>query len=292
MPWQKIIAAGETIGLKLSAAERKLIVDCLYVMDSRLQERIRQAPKNQDVPLTLDELEDLHGNLAFDANHTDDKKHERALDKILRKIERMLDFYSDAPQADEGAPRPSPKSSAAPMICGSSEVPAEFRQVYLELVSLTDEFCNEHLNVEYQELCREMAISICQPESPVLRGKRASWASGIVYTVGWVNFLGDPSQEPHVRSEEIAEWFGVSTGTMLSKAKTIREGLGLIALDPDFTLPSRIDENPLIWMLQINNGLIIDIRHAPREAQEAAYKRGLIPYIPADRESSCKNDDD
>lgn len=292
MPWQKIIAAGETVGLKLSAAERKLIIDCLYVMDSRLQERIRQAPQIQDVPFTLDELEDLHGNLAFDANHTDDKKHERALDKILRKIERLLDFYSEAPQADEGAQRPSPKSSAVPMICGSSEVPAEFRQVYLELVSLTDEFCNERLNLEYQELCREMAIAICQPQSPVLRGKRASWACGIVYAVGWVNFLGDPIQEPHVRSEEIAEWFGVSTATMHSKAKAIREGLGLISFDPDFTLPSRIDENPLIWMLQLNNGLIVDIRHAPREAQVAAYERGQIPYIPADREAPGENDDD
>lgn len=293
MPWQKIIAAGETVGLKLSVAERKLIVDCLYVMDGGLQERIRRASQNQDVPFTLDELEDLHGNLAFDANHADDRKHERALDKILRKIERLLDFYSEAPQADEGARRPSPKSSAVPMICGSSEVPAEFRQVYLELVSLTDEFCNERLNLEYQELCREMAISICQPQSPVLRGKRASWACGIVYAVGWVNFLGDPSQEPHVRSEEIAEWFGVSTATMHSKAKAIREGLGLIAFDPDFTLPSRIDENPLVWMLQIKNGLIIDIRHAPREAQVAAYERGLIPYIPADRrESSSENVND
>jgi ribosomal protein S15P/S13E len=292
MPWQKIIAAGETVGLKLSAAERKLIVACLYVMDGGLQERIRQAAQNQDVQFTLDELEDLHGNLAFDANHADDRKHERALDKILRKIERLLDFYSEAPQAEEDAPRPNPKSSAVPMICGSSEVPGEFRQVYLELVSLTDEFCNERLNLEYQGLCRDMAISICQPESPVLRGKRASWASGIVYAVGWVNFLGDPSQKPHVRSEEIAEWFGVSTATMHSKAKAIREGLGLIALDPDFTLPSRIEENPLIWMVQLKNGLIVDIRHAPREAQVAAYERGLIPYIPADRESPGKNDDD
>jgi hypothetical protein len=294
MPWQKVITPAEAVELKLSAAERKLIVDCLYVMDGRLQDRIRQAARNQDVPFTLDELEDLHGNLAFDANHTDDKKRERALDKVLRKIERLLDFYREEPPQTnaEVAPRLSPVPSTAPMICGSSEVPAEFRQVYLELVSLTDEFCNDRLNVEYQELCREMAISICQPESPVLRGKRASWGSGIVYTVGWVNFLGDPSQQPHVRSEEIAEWFGVSTGTMLSKAKTIREGLGLIPLDPDFTLPSRIDENPLVWMVQINNGFIVDIRHAPREAQVAAYERGLIPYIPADRESSGEKVDD
>ena len=43
MTWQKTITPGETVGLKLSAAERKLIVDCLYVMDSRLQERVRHS---------------------------------------------------------------------------------------------------------------------------------------------------------------------------------------------------------------------------------------------------------
>jgi hypothetical protein len=292
MPWQKVIAAGETLGLKLSAAERRLIIDCLHVMDVRLHERVRQAARNQDVPFTLDELEDLHGNLAFDANHTDDKKRERALDRILRKIERLLDFYSESPKPGDDTARPRPASPTILMLDGSSEVPAEFRQVYLELVSLTDEFCNERLNPEYQELCREMAVSICQPGSPVLRGKRASWACGIVYAVGWVNFLGDPSQQPHVRADDIAQWFGVSTATMHSKAKAIREGLDLMPLDPDFTLPSRLDNNPLVWMLQLQNGLIIDIRHAPREAQVAAYERGLIPYIPADRNLSGDNDDD
>lgn len=242
MTWQKTITPGETVRLKLSAAERKLIVDCLYVMDSRLQERVRQAGRNEDVPFTLDELQDLHGNLAFDANHTDDKKYERALDKILRNIDRILSFYCEAQQVDENAPQLHPKLSTVPMICGSSEVPAEFRQEYLEIVALTDEFCNERLNLEYQDLCREMAITICQEGSPVVRGKRASWASGIVYSVGCINFLGDPSQQPHIRSEEIAKWFGVSTATMFSKAKTIREGLDLVPLDPAFTLSSRLDD--------------------------------------------------
>jgi hypothetical protein len=292
MTWQKIIAPGETVGLKLSDAERKLIVDCHYVMDSRVQERVGHTARGEDVPLTLDELEDLHGNLAFDANHTDDRKRERALDKILREIERLLRFYREADQAHEDAPRPRFDDSTVPMIAGSSEVPAEFRQVYLEIVSLTDEFCNERLNEEYQELCREMAISICQDGSPVVRGKRASWASGIVYSVGWINFLGDPSQEPHIRSEDIAKWFGVSTGTMLSKAKTIREGLDLVPLEPAFTLPSRLDDNPFVWMIECDNGLIIDIRHAPREVQVKAYERGLIPYIPADRALPGENEND
>ena len=43
-----------------------------------------------------------------------------------------------------------------------------------------------------------------------------------------------------------------------------------------------MDDNPLIWMLSVN-GFMMDIRHAPREVQEIAFKKGLIPYIPADR---------
>jgi hypothetical protein len=36
-------------------------------------------------------------------------------------------------------------------------------------------------------------------------------------------------------------------------------------------------------MVQIN-GLPVDIRHAPRHLQEIAFRKGLIPYIPADRQ--------
>jgi hypothetical protein len=34
----------------------------------------------------------------------------------------------------------------------------------------------------------------------------------------------------------------------------------------------------------------MDIRHAPRELQEAAFAKGLIPYIPADRAEDGKED--
>jgi hypothetical protein len=34
-------------------------------------------------------------------------------------------------------------------------------------------------------------------------------------------------------------------------------------------------------MLSVN-GMIVDIRSMPREAQEIAFEKGLIPYIPGD----------
>jgi hypothetical protein len=35
-------------------------------------------------------------------------------------------------------------------------------------------------------------------------------------------------------------------------------------------------------MIQVN-GLIADVRRLPRPIQEEAFRKGLIPYIPADR---------
>ena len=35
-------------------------------------------------------------------------------------------------------------------------------------------------------------------------------------------------------------------------------------------------------MIQVN-GLIADARHLPREIQEEAFRKGLIPYIPDDQ---------
>jgi len=51
--------------------------------------------------------------------------------------------------------------------------------------------------------------------------------------------------------------------------------------DPNWTLASNLDSKPMAWMLSVN-GMIVDIRTMPREAQEIALEKGLIPYIPDD----------
>jgi hypothetical protein len=67
-----------------------------------------------------------------------------------------------------------------------------------------------------------------------------------------------------------------------TEAKQICDLFDMLAMAPRWCLPSWVDQNPLVWMLEVN-GLLVDIRDMPREAQVAAYERGLIPYIPADR---------
>ena len=48
--------------------------------------------------LSLDDIEELHGNVAAAANHTEDKQLQRGLDRILEKLQTFLDKYDD--QAD------------------------------------------------------------------------------------------------------------------------------------------------------------------------------------------------
>jgi hypothetical protein len=42
-----------------------------------------------------------------------------------------------------------------------------------------------------------------------------------------------------------------------------------------------LDKNPLVWMAEVN-GYLVDLRAMPREVQEIAFEKGLIPYIPDD----------
>ena len=169
----------------------------------------------------------------------------------------------------------------------TAEVPEAYAARFADLVRLTDAFCDAHLNSEYKGPCREMAVTVCQKGWPVVSGKPEGWAAGVVYAIGRVNFLTDPNQNPHMKSTEIAEGFGVSVATMQAKTKVIWEGLDLIQWDPDWCLPSKMDRNPLVWMLEVN-GFLMDIRMAPRQAQVVAYEKGLIPYIPADRKGEAE----
>jgi Domain of unknown function (DUF6398) len=151
------------------------------------------------------------------------------------------------------------------------------------IVGMTDNFCQEHLDHEYGALCRKLAgvLSRKRP-SPLTKGKPVSWASGIVRVIGWVNFLNDPSQPHYMNISDIDDGFGVSEATGSAKAKAIRDLLKIHPLDPDWTLPRRMEQNPIAWMIQIND-LIVDARHLPRKLQEEAFRKGLIPYVPGER---------
>ena len=81
---------------------------------------------------------------------------------------------------------------------------------------------------------------------------------------------------------EVCSAFGVGQSTASAKARVISDALHTNRIDPTWMLKSIADQNPLLWMAEVN-GLLVDLRETPREVQVIAYEQGMIPYIPADQ---------
>jgi hypothetical protein len=168
------------------------------------------------------------------------------------------------------------------MKTNSLKVPESMQALYDEITVISDAFCKEHLNDEYAGMARKMAATLARKRpSPLINGQAKSWAAGIIYTLGQVNFLFDKSNHPYMRADELCKRIDVSQQTASGRAQKIREMLDIFQMHPDWTLPSRVDRNPMIWILNVN-GYMVDIRSMPREVQVIAFEKGLIPYIPAD----------
>jgi hypothetical protein len=172
-----------------------------------------------------------------------------------------------------------------PVKSKSMSVPEAILPRYQEIIALTDGLCQEKLNAEYAMLCRELAAALARKRpSPLISGQVKTWACGIVYTIGFVNFLFDKSQSLHMRADGLCAWFDVAASTGGNKAKQIRDMLRINQLDGKWMLPSMVDKHPLAWMISVN-GLIVDARSLPRHIQEETYRKGLIPYLPEDSSS-------
>lgn len=162
----------------------------------------------------------------------------------------------------------------------STRVPAALQDTFDAIAQGTDAFSKEHLNAEYQQTIRWALAALCRKRpSPLLKGKPNTWAAAAVHSVGMVKFLFDPTQTPHCKAADIWEHFGLASSTGQSHSKKIQEALGMGQMDPEWTLPGKLDANPLVWMLQVN-GLMLDARNLPLEVQDMAFAQGLIPYVP------------
>ena len=150
-----------------------------------------------------------------------------------------------------------------------------------EIAAITDSVCLSVLDEEYADLARRAVAKLARKRpSPLLAGRRASWAAGVVYALGHVNFLSDPASEPCVTADQLSAAFGVAKSTMSSKARQVRDLLRISRFSLEFQRAEVVARNPLAWIIEVN-GLAVDARHVPPGIQAEAYRRGLIPYIPA-----------
>jgi hypothetical protein len=90
------IKADETVPLELNERERELILNTFA--DDYLTGRLRVVPKTGEPPIfhfTLEDLDELAGFVAFEANHAKNKKLEKEWDHLYGRIEDLLESYTD-----------------------------------------------------------------------------------------------------------------------------------------------------------------------------------------------------
>jgi hypothetical protein len=166
----------------------------------------------------------------------------------------------------------------------STTVPKPMQAAYDAVASQTDAFCHDHLTDEYRDLARAMAAALSRKRpSPLASGQPRTWACGIIYVLGQLNFLSDKSSQPYMTMADVCAAFGVGSSTASAKARVIRDAVHTNRMDPTWMLKDFVDQNPLVWLAEVN-GIVVDIREMPREVQVIAYEKGMIPYIPADQE--------
>jgi hypothetical protein len=100
----KQIAVGAKVPLELNQRERDLIIQHTFA-GNNLTDRLRIVPTPGRRPFyrfTLDDLDELAGYVAAEANHAKVKKLANELHQLYARIAAVLESYTDEP--DE--PRP------------------------------------------------------------------------------------------------------------------------------------------------------------------------------------------
>lgn len=162
------------------------------------------------------------------------------------------------------------------------KIPKDVLDEGTTVLRITDGFCLQHLDAQYVQLCGDVVGKLaCKRPSPLLRGDLRIWASGVIYSMASQNFLFDKSQPMHPSAQQLGELLGVKKTTMGNKGNIVRSLLKIGMMDPEFTHPDLLKDNPLTWMLLVD-GMPMDVRGLPVEFQRQAFDMGLIPYVPGE----------
>lgn len=169
----------------------------------------------------------------------------RSLNENFKEAKARHGIVTSLPMSMEPRAVKEPKAKPAP-----KQPSREMLDRYVAgIKECTDAFCAEYLNDEYAALCRKLADKLARKRpSPLLSGQPRGWVCGIIRTIGWVNFLHDQSQTPHMQLRDIDAALGVSESSGAAKLATIRKMLRIRQLDPRWTLASRRYDDPLDWI--------------------------------------------
>ena len=91
---RKLISYGTKLPVAFSGKELDDIRSCIMIGEEFGRHAVVDG-KRFRLNLSLDDIEDLQGHVAAEANHTRDAKLRNRLDKIFLKLQGFLDGYDD-----------------------------------------------------------------------------------------------------------------------------------------------------------------------------------------------------
>ena len=91
---RKKIPYGQKIPVKITVRERDLIRDETFCNPNFAKLAVVEG-KGIKVDLSLDEIEEIQGYVAAEANHTKNRKLEKELYRLFDKLQVYLDTYDD-----------------------------------------------------------------------------------------------------------------------------------------------------------------------------------------------------
>ena len=106
---RKYIKPGTQLPFRLSARERAVVVE-KALLDPEIERALQGATAvgaKLVVNLNLDDIDDLHGCVAAEANHCDDPRVKSVLDAVCDRLGALLDRFTDESPAPLAAP-PAP----------------------------------------------------------------------------------------------------------------------------------------------------------------------------------------
>ncbi len=137
-----------------------------------------------------------------------------------------------------------------------------------QLISLTTEFCEQHLDDEYEQLCEKLIRKMSRKRNvPYLSGGIEVWAAGVIYALGQINFLFDRSFEPYATPDDICDYFGTNKSTTSQKAKFIRDMFKMTYGNDEFSTDQNKKDMPFDKLMMIN-GLIVPTDILESKSQE------------------------
>ena len=136
MAGKKRIQKYEKFGLRLTQAERRLILDSSATLPKDFTQVIESTPAQQPIMITLDGWRELVAHIASEANGAEDEKLQKKLDAIASKVQGLLDSHAvDAGPTSLEIGQPLAGESvqlaewAARMLIGAEQLGIKFKPV-------------------------------------------------------------------------------------------------------------------------------------------------------------------